>query len=292
MASSPAEVDYTDESINIPLQIFAGVSQEMLREKGSPEKLAQRLLQCLHDLENVNFSKFQEVFYDVAENDEVFEQLRIQSNQFASIYPLLVGTNKRNFALTNGLLVVLYRCAQSSVSTNLLAQEKRVWGFLVPLFNVEYGRVRIEGSLRCEGIFFGLISFLIPYANKRTWKFAVKCGILKQLLAWIQKKPRTCNSTRTLHLIALVLSRPITKGSIDTLVRAGLFTYLEQLVQKSGHLLKASPPCSECNTTSNKDINMCSIYFQQVFKKKNNIKSILILSPLLHPLLLFVFFRS
>ena len=267
--SAETTADYANESVTFPLQIFADQKKKGpkgLREsQPPPEKLAERLLKCLQHLEHVEFSKFQEVFYPAALNDEAFEQLRIQSDQFAAIYPLLVEGAKQRVAL----LIVLFRCAKSTVSANLLTKEKRVWGFLVPLFKVDFGTVIVHGSFRCEGTLFGLVTFLIPYANKRTWRFAVKCGILKHLLAGIQKKPRTCNSSRTLHLIGLVLSQPTTQRSIGTLVRAGLFTFLERLIQDSGDLLNGSPPCLECTITSNKDINIFSLYFQKV--KKNPI---------------------
>ena len=262
MASSPEIIaDYANESVTFPLQIFGDLFGQRLRESRSPKKLAERLLKCLQHLEHLKFSKFREVFYPAALNDEAFEQLRIQSDQFAAIYPLLEGAKQRV-----ALLMVLFRCAKSSVSANLLAKEKRVWGFLMPLFEIDFGTAILGGSLRCEGTLFGLITFLIPRVNNRTWKFAVECGFLKHLLAGIQKNQRTCNSSRTLHLIALVLSRPITQESIDTLVRGGLFTFLERLIQNSGDLLEGSPPCSKCHTTSNKDINIFSLFFHQVKK--------------------------
>ena len=202
----------------------------------SSEKFANRLLKYLQYPKNVNDTKFYKVYRAAQDNDEVFEQLRIQSDQFAAIYPLLEGAN---YVHGMRLLCVLWRCAKSSASANLLAKEKRVWGFLVAKF--EYA------PQRCNYWPSHLIMDLIPYANKRTWKFAVESGILNRLLAEMQKKSHTCNSIQILIVILRVLSQPITQMSIDALISGGLFTLLEQQAQKSGNLLKKTPRCSECN---------------------------------------------
>lgn len=237
------------------------------KETCSPEQLAKRLLKFLQNADNEHDVKlFAELLVaKAADSDEVFEQLRIQSNQFASIYPLLEGQGP---ALKGGaLLHTLYFCAQSSVSANLLANEKRVWVFLVASFVEDDHAVIIQtdGSKRCERLEYShIIQYLIPYVSKSTWKVVVRCGLLEQLLAGMQKKPRTCNSLRILTVIVVVLSRPITQGSIDTLVSGGLFRLLEQVIQKSGKLLKGTPPCPECNFSMDKDFNLFSDRFLMV----------------------------
>ena len=239
-------------------------------ESWSPEKLARRLLKYLQHPKKVNDTQFRKLYYTVRDRDEVLEQLRIQSHQFAYIYPLFEDADQEQ---RMRLLVVLYVCGESCISANLLAKEKRVWKFVVALFEDELPTVRNkDGSEKCNEWHAQLIMYLIPYTNKQTWKFAVEYGILNHLLAKMQKKPRTCNTQLTFQIIRSVLARPITQVSMDTMVSGGLFTLLEQQTQKSGNLLKGTPPCSDCNHSIDQQI--LSVYtsnFLGVLKKKTKI---------------------
>lgn len=251
----------------------------------SPKKLVKRLLRYLEHPENVSDTKFWKMYTDVIDNCEVFEQLRIQSDQFASIYPLLEGADH---AQRIRLLAVLSVCARSSVSANLLAKEKRIWGFVVALYEDHFiNIIREDGSKMCKFWHYDLITSLIPYTNTQTWKFAVQCGLLKHLLAEKQNEPRTCHSSQNLHIIQVILSRRTTRGSIDALISDGLFTHLEQLVQKSGNLLEGTPPCSDCNHTVSEDVNLFSALFLNVKKKY---ESCFFFVP--HPFALLCFFRA
>ena len=232
-------------------------------EHGTSKKLAKRLLRYLQHPENVSDTKFQKALYAACDNPEVGEQLRIQSDQFASIYPLFESAD---LIQRWRLLIVLYYCAHSSVSANLLAKENRIWGFVVALYKDHLPLVHVipeDDSKECNNWHFLLILKLIPYANTQTWKFAVQCGLLKNL-AEKHYKPRICKSWQNLSVIYSILSRPTTQGSIDTLVSDGLFTRLEQLTQKSGNLLKGTPLCPDCNCTADEDINLFSEMFLQV----------------------------
>ena len=241
-------------------------------ESSSPEELmkreAKRLLKFFQNPEiesQIEYLKADKPLLD--KEAGFFEQLRIQSDQFASIYPLLEGMDPEDKSL---LLFLLSHCAESSVSANLLAKEKRLWVFLVASFEDAPRVIDIQkdGSKICDQFehLCCIIQYLIPYVSKRTWKFIVQCGLLEHLLAGMQKKPRTCNSLAILDTIIVVLRRPITQGSIDTLVSGGLFRLSERLIQKSGHLLKGTPPCTQCNRTINKDINLFSDRLLMVIK--------------------------
>ena len=235
------------------------------KESWSPEKLAEQLLKFLQNSEHESIFKLWKEHG--IPNDEVFEQLRVQSGQFASIYPLLEGDNP---ALRYLLSSVLCCCSESSVSANLLAKERRVWEFLVASFNDDLVK-EIEASRKKCGTYPAqTIMHLIPYVCERTWEFVVQCGLLNHLLSEMQKMPRTCNSIKILGAIIVVLGRRKTQGSIDTLVSGGLFRLLGQLIQKSGNLLKGTPPCPECNCSSNKDMNVFSDRFLGVKKKSTN----------------------
>ena len=107
-------------------------------EHRTAKRQAKRLLRYLQHPENVSDTKFKEVCNSAIDNREVFEQLRIQSDQFASIYPLFEGAD---YIQRRRLLYVLFHCAQSSVSANLLAKEKRIWGFVVALFEHNFCKV-------------------------------------------------------------------------------------------------------------------------------------------------------
>ena len=244
-------------------------------EHESSKKQAERLLWCLHHPENVSTGKFWKVFkaINTINNQEAFEQVRIQSDHFASIYPLCEGADQTQ---SWRLLIVLSVCASSSVSAHLLAKEKRIWGFVVALYEDHFINVipKHDSKRRCNCCrLYLLIIKLIPYANTQTWEFAVQCGLLKHLLAEKQNEPRTCLSRQNLNVIYLVLSQPTTRGSIDTLVTGGLFTRLEQLKQKymDGNLLKATPPCPDCNHALHEDLNgFVSIFLNVKKKKKTN----------------------
>ena len=240
----------------------------------SAKRLAKRLLQYLQHPTNMNDTKFAKVYNAIEINDEGFEQFRMQSDQFAAVYPLLKVANNHTYKKRR-LMGVLNCCAKSSVSTNLLAKEKRVWGFLARLFEDDFGKITLPGCLercscckqkvpvighraqRCNIWLCKLITRLSPWVNKRAWKFAVEeCGFLNGLLAEMQKKPYTCNSLETLLIISRVLMQQTTqRRSIDTLVRGGLFIHLEQLIPKSGNLLKDTPPCPKCSFLIDKDLN-------------------------------------
>ena len=242
----------------------------------SPKQLAQRLLECLQNPEIASYNEFWTKHN--SDDDRIYEELRIESDQFASIYPLLerrAGDEMMCPILNTPLINTLFRCSQYSISVNLLAKEKRVWKFLM----VDYDDSVIEGKDRCIFLVqtYMIIEMLIPYVNEITWTFAVRCGLLKHLLAGIQNKPHTCGSYRIQCIIAWVLGRPITQGSLDMLVSGGLFTLLEQLIYKNGKLLKRSPPCAECNIDPGE--NKIARYFLRVKKKKKKPKFFILVTP-------------
>ena len=70
----------------------------------STEKLAQRLLKFLQHHEHEKCSTLVELMNATKKNDEVWEELRIQSDQFASIYPLFEGAEHRVYRFF-GLLI-------------------------------------------------------------------------------------------------------------------------------------------------------------------------------------------
>ena len=134
-----------------------------LEERRSPTKLAKRLLRYLPEQNDTKFSQASNAAKD---NDEVFERLRIQSDQFASIYPLFESAD---LALRRRLLAMLYRCARSSVSANLLAKEKRVWEFLVAVFDDELddlGRIIFDDSEGCIA-WHSLLFFSVLFLKRR-----------------------------------------------------------------------------------------------------------------------------
>ena len=235
-------------------------------QRSSPEKLAKRLLKYLQmDGEHEKINKFMDTAGDT---NEVYEQLRIQSDQFASIYPLLERATCIHHRFQ--LLIILTSCSLSSVSANLLAKENRVWGFLVALLEADFGK---ENQCWVASVLFGLIVCLLQYVNKPTWKFALQSGLLEHLLAEMQKKPRTCTAQQVLYVIGSALQiRKTQRRSIDTLVSGGFFTVLEQLMQKSGNLLKGTPPCSECKSLAcdfpnKEDFNWFGLHFLGVNSK-------------------------
>ena len=161
-------------------------------------------------------------------------------------------------------MLVLELCARSSVSANLLANEKRVWRFLVSLWNDDVQRCTVinDGTTRtwrCEMRLFTLITYLMTHVNERTWKFVEQYGFLNNLLAGLKEEPHTCNSQQSLFIIFRILTEKSTQESIDTLVSGGLFILLEQLIRKSesSNLLQdAQQPCPKCNYTNRLDCGM------------------------------------
>ena len=252
--------------IHPSIRIFSSASSE---ESWSPKKYARRLLKCLLHPENERCSTFWVDHQFELNTDEVYEQLRIQSDSFASIFSLLPDYDNP-FNCMPQPLSVLCHCATSSVSANLLAKEERVWKFLIAALEDDDSSIGIcadSDFVECGIRSIHTIRHLVPYVNEITWKFAVRCGLLELLLAGMQKKPLTCNSVGILDLIDAVLSRPITQAeSIETLVKGGLFPLLEQLIQKSGHLLKPTPPCLDCSATREdvEDFSRFSMFFLQV----------------------------
>ena len=165
------------------------------KESCSPEKHAKQAKIFLKFLQNpVDWVTKLRQEFSTPINDGVFEQLRIQSDQFAYIYPLFEGAYPEMKEL---LMFILCHCIESSVSANLLANEQRVWIFLVASFNDDHVvDIEKDGSKRCGGLGnFLVIRYLIPYVSERTWKFVVqRCGLLEHLLAGMQKKLHTCHS--------------------------------------------------------------------------------------------------
>lgn len=225
-------------------------------------RLAERLLLYLQHPRDVHDREFMMLVNSAAHHHpEVFEQLRAQSNQFATLYPLLAAADEKT-THRHRFLVVLSHCAHSSVSASLLGSKKRLWGFLCRLFD----DALIDDDLPHMSMYSGgigrvcnpahgqVIGALLPYVNDRAWKYAVRCGILQHLLTAMQKNaPGSCHSLDTLGLLDSVLSLKVTRGSIDALVNGGLFTLLEQLIQKSGNLLQGTKPCVDCHRPMNEN---------------------------------------
>lgn len=211
-------------------------------------KLAGEFLKFLQNPDDGSQAEFWQLPIAAGENlAEVCEQLRLQSNKFALIYPLLEHAVEMPHRIR--LLYILTRCAESSVSAKLLAKEERVWAFLVrPLFS-EDGPEKLfsGGDWICNVTVADLIINLLPHVSKCSWKFACECGFLKYLLAALQTfKSPTCRSSYVLFMIKMVLSRKTTQGCVDELVSNGLFTRVQELVQKSGNVLEDTPDCVDC----------------------------------------------
>ena len=240
----------------------------------SPSKICRNLLKILQHpkgIENCHDS-FNSLWWHCG--DEVFETLRFQTDQFSSIYPLLIGIGDIHvdwYAHKWRLLQVLDRCAQSSVSANLLAKETRVWAFIVGLFADTFGIDPLNDDLyskknnwfSCSPV-YGLIRCLLLYVTNVCWEFAVEHGLLQHLLVSMSKnQPRGCNSLGVIFVIGIMLSRPVIQESIYVLGNGDLFALLEQVIPKSGHLLKPTPRCPQCGLRRHE--NTHAENFVQVF---------------------------
>ena len=250
-------------------------------ESQSPEKLAQQMLKYVQHPHLVTPNKFFDVVKIAQYNDAVCEQVRIQSNQFTLIYPLFAGAQHRVFRMnclhcemvrqSEALLTLLQGCTHSSVSANLLAKEKRVWRFLISLWENDLRVLKgpdPDSPKRCDVRLFTIITRLTPWVNQHAWKFAVEqCGLLEHLLQGMKEKPRTCHAHLNLSLIIVVLARKQSQSSIDTLAHGGLFMLLEKMIQKSSNLIQGTPPCPKCNCIHTEEYNVFSRHFLQVKKK-------------------------
>ena len=222
---------------------------------------AAQLFYYLKHPDKADPDEFQ-ALYEILDQDDVFDQLRIVTDQFTKLFPLIdeIKDNNQLIRIWN----VVVQCSFSPESADLLAKEKRIWTLIIAKLDAKPTTFIREGITACDNRHFDILVNLLPRVSARSWRFALRCGLLERILEGLQKKSRTCESLNIFFVLESMLDRPETQRSIESLVSGGLFSGVEHQTRKSGNLLKGTPACRICNWTEELDFNMYSKKFLAV----------------------------